>query len=362
MTTTIADRDEKDDRSFGRGIDEELARELRRPVTPGDLRFKIQSRSEKKVEVVAYIDARTVFARLNLLAPGQWHEEISALPISSLHVVRHDGLEVPALPGKGGRLERVTSLWYRCRLTVRGVLHEDVGTGDDPKAAYSDAVKRAAVKFGVGEFLYALSLPALEIGGKDHEIEPATARLAEWADVPALALVVGLVSGPNGARPVLSPANRRALSAVYARWLEACGQEAFGAPLAHGPGDQAPEIEGESGLSEAEEGERPDEPNTERVAAAASRISGRPDAATIARLGLLLLGKERDPDVRLSALLLTDDLTEALVGVIELVERAGWSARKLDALIDRAFLSEKDPRARREAFLAELKPPLRSAA
>lgn len=345
-----------------RAFDDELARELRRPVTPGDLRFKIQSRTEKKVEVVAYIDARTVSARLNLLAPGQWHEEVAPLSPSSLHILRHDGQEVPALAGRGGRLVRVTSLWYRCRLTVCGVCHEDVGEGDDPKAAYSDAIKRAAVKFGVGEFLYSLSLPGLQIRGADGEIDDQTAKLAEWAGVPVQALVVALVPGPNGSRPELSAANRRALGAIYARWLEVAGQEAFGAPLAHGPGKDVPEIEGEGGLSQEEGDERPDEPYIERVAAAASKITGRPDVGTIARLGLLLFGKERDSEVALADLLLTDELTDALVEVIELVRRAGWSARKLDALVERAFLSEKDPRARREAFLSELSPPLRNAA
>jgi hypothetical protein len=46
-----------------------------------------------------------------------------------------------------------------CRLTVCGVTRSDVGTADDnekEKSAYSDAFKRAAVKFGIGRFLYDL--------------------------------------------------------------------------------------------------------------------------------------------------------------------------------------------------------------
>ena len=48
-----------------------------------------------------------------------------------------------------------------CRLTVCGVTRSDVGTvepgskaGSDTKDLYSDALKRAAVQFGVGAFLY----------------------------------------------------------------------------------------------------------------------------------------------------------------------------------------------------------------
>jgi len=42
----------------------------------------------------------------------------------------------------------------KCRLTVLGVTKEDVGEGGTLKAAFSDALKRAAVKFGVGRHLY----------------------------------------------------------------------------------------------------------------------------------------------------------------------------------------------------------------
>ncbi|PID87047.1 MAG: hypothetical protein CSB13_01385 [Chloroflexi bacterium] len=47
-----------------------------------------------------------------------------------------------------------------CTLTVCGVSKTDVGTAGDSaeaaKAAYSDALKRAAVKFGIGRYLYSL--------------------------------------------------------------------------------------------------------------------------------------------------------------------------------------------------------------
>lgn len=52
--------------------------------------------------------------------------------------------------------------WATCRLKVELpvddssviIEHEDVGEGDTPKGASSDAFKRAAVKFGIGRFLY----------------------------------------------------------------------------------------------------------------------------------------------------------------------------------------------------------------
>src|SRR5690606_28562663 len=46
------------------------------------------------------------------------------------------------------------TVYVRTRVTVKGVYRENVGEGGDPKAAYSDALKRAAMLFGVGRYLY----------------------------------------------------------------------------------------------------------------------------------------------------------------------------------------------------------------
>lgn len=42
----------------------------------------------------------------------------------------------------------------RAKLTLRGVTRENSGEGRDPKSAASDAIKRAAMLFGVGRYLY----------------------------------------------------------------------------------------------------------------------------------------------------------------------------------------------------------------
>lgn len=39
-------------------------------------------------------------------------------------------------------------------MTIKGVTRENVGEGQDYKAAYSDALKRCAMLFGVGRYLY----------------------------------------------------------------------------------------------------------------------------------------------------------------------------------------------------------------
>jgi hypothetical protein len=40
------------------------------------------------------------------------------------------------------------------KLTVKGITRENIGEGEDYKSAYSDAIKRAAMLFGIGRYLY----------------------------------------------------------------------------------------------------------------------------------------------------------------------------------------------------------------
>lgn len=122
------------------GIDGDVVRELRRPLPPQSIGFKLMKNPQQRDgkfsqgQMVAFIDARTAAARLNYVVPG-WEDEYVSPPV-----------------GKG----------LMCRLTVEGVTRCDVGFSNSTdsdigiKSLYSDAFKRAAVKFEVGAFLYAL--------------------------------------------------------------------------------------------------------------------------------------------------------------------------------------------------------------
>ncbi|WP_425145578.1 Rad52/Rad22 family DNA repair protein [Deinococcus sp.] len=119
-----------------------VVKRLRQPFAAEHLRWKIQTRPQEAQAdpaalVVVYVDARSVAAHLDDAAPGQWHTEYRAPPVT---------VGLPAL---------------ECRLSICGVTRCDVGTveplgkaGSDTKDLYSDALKRAAVQFGVGAFLY----------------------------------------------------------------------------------------------------------------------------------------------------------------------------------------------------------------
>lgn len=113
----------------------EILQELRKPFPASKISFKCQTKPSENGNslVVAYIDARDVMERLDEVVGPDWSDRYE----------------------KAG-----TAKGLVCYLTVCGVTRADVGDDDNEnepaKSAYSDAFKRAAVKFGVGRFLYDL--------------------------------------------------------------------------------------------------------------------------------------------------------------------------------------------------------------
>lgn len=180
------------------GLDEVLP-ELRRPFTVEAVKAKIQTAREKNSLLVFYIDARLAADRLNHVCPGEWTDEY-----------------VPTPWGQG----------LECRLTVAGVERRDVGfatgrkdgreltfaevvqTDMGLKAVYSDAFKRAAVKFGIGASLYAL--PKLVVQNN---------LLSMWKNKPHL----------FDDSPAWTVIRKH-----YADWLDGGGAKYFGEPLGHG--------------------------------------------------------------------------------------------------------------------------------
>jgi hypothetical protein len=129
---------------------------LRRPPSPVVVRFKVQTPADDAGQLVAYVDARFVYERLDHVCAERWWPRFATLPKAL----------VPRPPNRDER----PPLFVRCRLTLFEVGRDDVGEGADPKAAYSDAVKRTAVHFGVGRALYALRAPWLRAGDADGEL------------------------------------------------------------------------------------------------------------------------------------------------------------------------------------------------
>jgi hypothetical protein len=363
----------------------DAARDLRRPIAATEVRFKVQavrwSRREgpdkvaTAAQVVAYVDARTVIARLNLLFPGAWRADTDALPVAMRLTRQGPDGSVTAVRLRDGEPVADDTLYYRCRLRIAGAVFEDVGAGEDPKAAYSDAIKRAAVRAGIGESLYAMDSPWLRVGAADGQLRVTRAG-----------------------RPYLDERTTGWLARMYAAWLTRAGS-IFGAPLAHAPApalpatdEQRPHPEpGPAPVADAGRARtplaavsvpdlpdipdtpaRPDDADGDAEQAAGAPADGLAavsaavretiavahaagvSARTLRRLAVLLAARPADSAIALG------DVDDALAG--ELARRvrqaraAGWEDATLAAMTEQALGSERHatPAQRRDAFCGHL--------
>ncbi len=178
----------------------------RAPFMPRAVNFRVirswadgDSKALTHAVCIAYIDARTVMDRLNLVYPGRWSAAFE-----------HNAQTVT------------------CFLTVDGVTHEDIGEGyHHRKDLISDALKRAAVHVGIGRSLYAVPKVLLErptLASEDGDglsevfLRPWREQVnGEWRDTLRLTL--------DG---------ERACRMRYRHWLLRTGVRAFGPPIDHG--------------------------------------------------------------------------------------------------------------------------------
>lgn len=118
-----------------------LADRLSEPFPAAEVKFKPQSVKGNRAVAMAYIDARLVMDRLDqVVGPGHWQDQYRVL---------EDGSVVCTLA------LRVDGEWID--KSDVGSLSAQPDAGDRLKAAFSDALKRAAVKWGIGRYLYRLS-------------------------------------------------------------------------------------------------------------------------------------------------------------------------------------------------------------
>lgn len=142
--------------------------ELAKPFDPNEVELKVQATTQdrKRGMVVAYVDARTVMDRLDaVIGPGNWRDSYYVSTDKEV-----DGKRI---------VEVVCVLGVRAREEGEWIEKQDVGEGDTLKAATSDALKRAAVKFGVGRYLYKLPKvwADLDERGQIKDYEAVKARL-----------------------------------------------------------------------------------------------------------------------------------------------------------------------------------------
>lgn len=144
---------------------EAITNALAEPFDPAEVRFKPAVVSGNRALALAYVDARVVQNRLDeVLGVDGWQDDYECLA---------DGSVVCRL-----RL-RMGGEWIT-KVDVGGPSEQPDG-GDRLKAAFSDALKRAAVKFGVGRYLYRLPTQWMDY-------DPQRRHFAKTPTLPAWAM------------------------------------------------------------------------------------------------------------------------------------------------------------------------------
>ncbi len=109
-----------------------------RPFPAEDVKLKPQMVKNNRALAIAYVSARAAMDLLDRVVHGDgWQDEYVLLP--------------------NGSVECRLSVWLGGKWITKadvGSQSEQPDEGDRMKSAYSDAFKRAAVKFGIGRYLY----------------------------------------------------------------------------------------------------------------------------------------------------------------------------------------------------------------
>jgi hypothetical protein len=154
---------------------QEILGRLAAPFAAEEIEWKPMVVSGNRALAAAYIDARAVMGRLDeVVGPANWQDDYQVLD---------DGSALCRLQVRlGGEWIQKTDV---------GGESEQKDVGDRRKASISDALKRAAVKFGIGRYLYRLptqwvdydpqkkqftrppSLPAWALPGGGKKVTPA---------------------------------------------------------------------------------------------------------------------------------------------------------------------------------------------
>jgi Rad52/22 family double-strand break repair protein len=142
----------------------EIARSLAAPFDETEVKFKPQAVKGNRALALAYVDVRAIMDRLDhVLGVENWQDDYQLLPDNSVMC----------------RLRlRIGGKWIT-KMDVGGPSEQPDG-GDRLKAAFSDALKRAAVKFGIGRYLYRLPQQWADYDPVKRQFA-APPRLPDWA-------------------------------------------------------------------------------------------------------------------------------------------------------------------------------------
>jgi hypothetical protein len=140
-----------------------LLHQLQRPFPPTYVHWKPVAIKNGRALAVAYIDARLVMQRMDqVFGPAGWTDQYEFLTGDRV---------LCTLSAK------VDGVWVAKRDI--GSPSDQDNSGDQLKAAVSDAFKRAAVKWGIGRYLYNLPTQWLDYDEKKGFLQQP--QLPAWA-------------------------------------------------------------------------------------------------------------------------------------------------------------------------------------
>ncbi|MDX1807185.1 MAG: Rad52/Rad22 family DNA repair protein [Paenisporosarcina sp.] len=124
------------------GNSKELLEKLSAPFHPSEIEWRVQSATERNgaysLLVVPYLDSRAIMNRLDQVCGGLWKDDFESIHIKNVEA-------------------------FRCRLSLKigdeWVTRTDAAEASDiesVKGGHSNALKRAAAKWGIGRYLYDL--------------------------------------------------------------------------------------------------------------------------------------------------------------------------------------------------------------
>jgi len=181
-----------------------LAPQLSAPFPISTIQWRAGATTKDKTRALAlaYIDVRAVMNRLDqAVGVGAWSDTYRIIQLDSQYAVE-------------------------CTLTINGISKTDVGelSNTDPiKGAYSDALKRVAVKFGIGRYLYDLPKVWVNYDAKSKQLSQ-TPTLPKWA-VPATNSQPSATNNQPPATDDGKPFNRAQQKAFHALGRQVYGDE-----------------------------------------------------------------------------------------------------------------------------------------
>ena len=151
---------------------------LKKLAEPIDYKYRLQSAKNGRATIVSYIDSRQVQDRLDeIVGADNWQDDYKTIGNNLFCGI---SINVPADDG-----------------IPNWVTKTDVGTEsnvDKEKGEVSDAFKRAAVKWGIGRFLYSLGIITLKAkahtNGKEYPCKDDNTILWSVDDLTAYCRLV----------------------------------------------------------------------------------------------------------------------------------------------------------------------------